>query len=105
MGVHVGDVGRVVTVGQDPAVDGRVQRDHPVPEHVGEARDLLGGDDRKAGIGEHLGGPARADELPTQLDQRPAEVDHAGLVVGRQQGSANRGGVVVGAWVGDGTPG
>ena len=88
VGRHVLLVGWVVTVREDAPVDGRVEGDHPVAEHLGEPGDRLGGDHGEAGLGEHLGGAAGRHQLPTLLHQCAAELDHAGLVEGRQQRSA-----------------
>ena len=67
-------MGGVVAVREDPAVDHRMQGDHPVPEHVAEPGEFRGGGDLEAGLRDHLGRAAGADQLPAQIAQSRGEL-------------------------------
>ena len=84
--VHVGEVRLLAAVGEDPAVHLRVQRDHAVIEHLGEAGDV--------GERSSTGMPASAiavavppDDTSSQPSScKPAgEVDEPGLVADGEQ--------------------
>ena len=84
--VQVGDVGGVASVGQDGAVDARVQGLHPPVEHLrstGHRLHRRGGD---AQVVQGGGGAPTRHELPSQLGQATRERRQTGLVVHRQQG-------------------
>ena len=74
-----------VAAGQDAAVDLRVQRLHPAVEHLGEAGDLGHVADGDPGSRSSLAVPP-VDRISTPRRGQPTgEVDHAGLVVDRDQ--------------------
>ena len=66
---HVGAVLGLGRIGQQPAVDLRVQGDDAVIEDRRHARELGEIGDRRAGLGDRLGGAAAADDAPAQLVQ------------------------------------
>ena len=72
---EVGAVGGVGPVGQDPAVDLRVQRDHPVAEHLGGAGDVRDVGDGDARLGQGRGGAAARQQLPAEPVQALGERD------------------------------
>ena len=87
--LEVEPVRLLAAVGEDAAVDLRVEGDDPVVEHLGNARDLLDRHDGSSGLPDHLGGSARRDELDAQLGQPAGESVEAGLVVGGEERAAN----------------
>ena len=72
VGGEIGDVLGNVAPGEDAAVDGRVQRDHPVAEHFGEARHVLEGGDGDALVREQLGRAAAREQLEVESVRAPA---------------------------------
>ena len=87
VGGEVGLVGGVRRVGEDSAVHLRVQRDHAMVEdrRVAGHRRQLG--HRNSSIGDDgCGAPAR-HQLPTERVQPGGELDHAGLVEHREEGT------------------
>ena len=85
VGGHVVVVGRLRAVGEDAAVDLRVQRDDPMVEDRWHAGDVVDRGDRDAGVGDGLGRAARRDELDAASLELAGELDDAGLVVHREQ--------------------
>ena len=97
---HVGLVGRVRRIGEQPAVHLRVQRDDAVIEDGRQPGEVGEIGDRHAGLGDGFGGPAAADDPPPGCMQPCGELDDAGLVVhGEERGghAPNVGGAVDGA--------
>ena len=87
---HVGPVLRVRRVGEQAAVDLRVQRDHPVVEDRGHAGEVGDVGDRDAGLGDRRRGAAARHERHVELVERARELDDPGLVVDGQQGPHQR---------------
>ena len=85
-GLHVG---RDATVGQDAAVDARVQGLDPAVQHLGGPGDFLDFLDRDAGRGDLLGGGAGGNNLDACCVQALGELLQTGLVVYRDQGPAD----------------
>ena len=85
VGLQIGPMGRIVPVGQDPTVDARMKRHHPVPQHDRRTR-VVGHIHHRQPRGRDrvCGAPAR-DQFPTNLDQPRGQLDHARLVVDRDQ--------------------
>jgi hypothetical protein len=75
--LHVGEVRLLAAVGEDPAVNLRVQRHDAVVEHLGKACDLGKVPHRHAGLLDRARRAARRHELPTELVQRARELDDA----------------------------
>ena len=59
-------------VGQDAAVDPRVERLHPPVEHLGEARDGRDVGHRQPGVAQGAGGPAGRHELEPERGRGPS---------------------------------
>ena len=72
-------------VGQDAAVDDRVEGLDPAAQHLGGAGQLGHLDVVDAGLGQGRRGAAARDQLPAQVGQAPGEVLDPGLVVDGQQ--------------------
>ncbi len=77
---HGGGVMRLVTHGEQAAVDLRVQRLHPAVHDLGEAGDVGDLGHRHAGLRQHRLGAAGGQEFDAAVGQRPREVDQSGLV-------------------------
>jgi hypothetical protein len=93
-------VGRPPAVGEDPAVDPRVERLDPPVEHLGKARDGRDVGDWQAGVAKGPRGAARRNELEAEIDEAPPERVEPRLVRNREQGPpANRRGCVGGRGV------
>ena len=75
----------VVAVGQDAAMDARVQRHHSMPEHGRRAGVISRVDCRQTCGVECRGAAGAGDELPSQFHQTGGEIDQTGLVVDRDQ--------------------
>ena len=88
--VHVGLVLRVRRVGEQAAVDLRVQRDHAVVEDRRDAGELGDVGDRDAGVGDRRRGPAARHERHVELVEGARELHDPGLVVDGQQGPHQR---------------
>ncbi len=86
VGLEVGLVLGVGGVGEDPAVDLRVEGGHPVAEDRRVAGDLLGAGHGDPGLGDGRRRAPAGDERPAGVDEAAGEVDHAGLVVDGQEG-------------------
>src|ERR1019366_1261892 len=85
--VEIGSVDRVGEIGEETAMDTRVEcLDAPI-EHLGCTGDGLHGDDRDAGLHQRRGSVPRRDQLEAELVQRRRELREAGLVVDRDQGT------------------
>ncbi len=65
--LEVGHVVGVVEVGEQPAVDVRMQRDDAVPEHLWHAGDIRDLGDGQARLAQRPSGVAARHELPTEL--------------------------------------
>ncbi len=88
-------VGRAA-VGQDPAVDARVQRLDPAVEHLRAGRHRRDVCDRQAGIAQRTGRAPGRDELEPGAHESGCEWSEAGLVRDRQERAARDRNVVVG---------
>ena len=73
-------------VGEDPAVDPRMERLDPPVEHLREAGHRGDVGDRQAGLAQRPGGAAGRDELEAVGHEPRRELDEAGLVADRQEG-------------------
>ena len=86
--LEVGVVRLLAAVGEDAAVDVRVQRDHAVVEHLGKpvmsASEVTG----MPASCDRPGGAARRHELHAAAVELAGELDDAGLVVDREQRAA-----------------
>ncbi len=79
-------VGRVVALGQKPAVHPRMKGFHAPVHHFGEFGHRVDGGDRNARFADDLGGAAGGDDLaPELIHQGAGEIDHAGFVGHRHQ--------------------
>ena len=87
--LHVGDVLGVGRVGEDPAVDLRMQGDHTMAENRGEPGQLRDVGDGDTGVADGSGGTAARHQVPPQLVQGSGELDDAGLVVDGEQRSGH----------------
>ena len=85
VGLQVGHVAGHVAIGQDPAVDLRVEGLHPAAQHFGGARDLGHLQMGDAGVGQGGGGIAAGDQLPPEISQALGQLDQPFLVIDRQQ--------------------
>ena len=81
---HVIGVG---PVGEDPAVDRRVECLDPSAQHLGSAGDLGDLGDGHALVGQQRGGAPAGYDLPAEVDEATGQVDDAGLVVDGKQGA------------------
>ncbi len=87
VGVHVGPMIVERGIGEDAAVDLRMQRDHPMSEDRRHARQLDHVGDLDPGVGDRRRGAAARHELPAEFAQAERELDDAGLVEhGEQSG-------------------
>ena len=77
-------------VGQQPAVDRRMQGLHPAVEALRESGDLLDRGDRQPGVGDRAGRAAGGHQGNPGAVQQPGQLDQAGLVRHRQQGPPDR---------------
>ena len=87
VGLQVVEVLGLGSVGEDAAVDLRVQGLDPPPEHLGRAGDLGHlnvGDARLGELGRRV---AARHQLPTQIRQALGQIDQTLFVVDGQQGS------------------
>jgi hypothetical protein len=82
-------VGRDAAVGEDAAVDARVEGLDAAVQHFRGAGDFLDFLHRDAGGGDLLGGGAGGDDLDAGVVQAPRELLQTGLVVDRNQGPAD----------------
>jgi hypothetical protein len=83
VGLEVGQMFGLGTIGEDAAVDLRVERLHPAPQHFGRARDVGGLGVRDTGLGELRGRVATGDQLPPQIGETLGQLDETLLVVDR----------------------
>ena len=83
----------IAAAGEDAAVDGGMERLHPPPEQLWEARDVRDLADGEARRGEGTGGPTRRDQLDAERRKTPAERLEPGLVEHREEGAPHRTGV------------
>ena len=83
--LEVGAVRGLPAVGEQPAVDLRVQRHHSVIEHLRNAGDVVHGGDGDPGCGDGLRCSTRRHELDPEVVQLAREIDEAGLVPHREQ--------------------
>ena len=74
-----------VAPAEQSAVNPRMQRLHPAVHHLGEACELLDGNDRNAGCGERVRGAAGRDDLDPERRERAGEGDEITLVADRDQ--------------------
>jgi hypothetical protein len=88
--LHVGQVLGIGRVGEDPAVHLGMQRDDPVPEDGGHARQIRDVDHLDVCVGDGAGRPSRGDEGPAEIAEVTGEVDDAGLVVDGEQCGGHR---------------
>ena len=77
-------------VGQDPAVDSRMQRLDPAVEDLGEAGHIRDPRHRDARFGDGRRGGTRGHDLDAGRVQGCGEFCHTGLVVHRDQGALHR---------------
>ena len=78
-------------VGQDPAMDPRVERLDPPIEHLGEPGHRGDVGHRQPGVAQRPRGAAGRDQLEAAGDEPATQIDQAGLVGDRQQGAARHG--------------
>ena len=83
--LEVGDVVRVVAVGEDAAVHLRVQRDDAVAEHLRRAGDRFDGRVGNARFSQRFGGATAGHDLPPEVNETLGERGHAGLVIHREE--------------------
>ena len=88
--LEIGAMTLLGAVGEDPAVNLRVQRHNPVLEHLGRTGDVLDLRNGNTGVGNRLRGPARAHELVAQVVQTLRELRESTLVVDRQERAPKR---------------
>src|SRR5699024_5676706 len=91
--VVIGELGAVrleALVGEDPAVDARVEGLDAAVEHLGEAGDRLDLGDGDPGLADGAPRGAGGDDLDPGLGEGAGEVDDAGLVEDGEEGSADR---------------
>ena len=86
-GLEVGHVAGVRAVGEDPAVNRRMEGLDPSAQHLGGTGDLGDPGDGHALVGQQRGGAAARHDLPAEVYEPPGQVDDAGLVVDGQQGA------------------
>ena len=72
--LEVGEVGVLAAVGEEPAVDLRVQRLHPLVEHLGHPGDGLDPRDRQPGRFERGRGARRRHQLDTEVVRAAREL-------------------------------
>ncbi len=89
-GVEVVAVFRLAEVGEDRPMDHGMEGLDPAAQHLGSVGHVRHRGDRKAGLPQHPGGPARRHQLGPALDQGAGELHEPGLVPYRQQGAAHR---------------
>jgi hypothetical protein len=70
----------VVPARQNSTVNLRVERLHATTEHLGAARELRHVDHRESRLAQRTCGPARRDQLDTELRESATELDESGLV-------------------------
>ena len=71
----------VVALGEQAAVDERMERLHATVHHLGEFRDVVDGRDGNASLGDDAGRSARGDDLRSKfLGEGARELDDARLV-------------------------
>ena len=85
VGLQVGPVGGVVAISEDPAVDAGMEGHHPMAQHDRRARVVGYVHHRQARGLDHPGRARTGDQLPPQLDEPRGQLDHARLVVDRDQ--------------------
>ena len=90
LGREVGAMLGAPTVGEQTAVDARVEGLDPTVEHLRHARDGRDIGDRESRLAERLGRPAGRNELEAPLMQTAGELGDTGLVRDRQERSARR---------------
>ena len=78
-------------IGEEPAVDPRVERLDPAVEHLRGAGHRGHVGHRQAGVAQRPGGAAGRHELEPARDEPAAELHQAGLVRHRQEGAARDG--------------
>src|SRR5699024_3110770 len=86
-------------VGEDAAVDARVEGRDPAVEHLGGSGDGRDVGDRDAGVPDGAAGGAGGDDLHAVRGEGAGQLDDAGLVVDGDQGSG-QGATLCGAHVG-----
>ncbi len=91
---EIGAMRRIVEVGQDPAMDGRMKCDDTMAENRLEPRDGCDVGDVDPSIGERTGRAAARKNRPPCSTERTCELDDSGLVVhtderGRHSVNAN----------------
>src|SRR5699024_7162943 len=86
-------------VGEDAAVDARVEGLDPAVEHLGGSGDGRDVGDRDAGVPDGAAGGAGGDDLHAVRGEGAGQLDDAGLVVDGDQGSG-QGATLCGAHVG-----
>jgi hypothetical protein len=87
--VQLGSMLRVVPVGQQPPVDLRMQRHHPVTQDRGEPGQLGHVGHREPGVAQRRRRGPRGHQVPAPVGQALGEPDDTGLVVDREQGSGH----------------
>ncbi len=80
VGVHVGPMIVERGIGEDPAVDLRMERDHSMAEDRRHARQLDHVGDLDPGVGDRRRGTAARNQLPAEFAQAERELDDAGFV-------------------------
>ena len=83
-------MGVLAQVGEQPAVDVRVERLHPAVERLGEARDIADRSDGYAGGSDGAGGGPRRDDLDAGEREAACQLLEPGLVVHRDEGASHR---------------
>ena len=78
---EIGDVLGVAAIGEQPAVDLRVQRLHPAAEHLGRVGENLDARHRDFRSGDGIGRAARRHQLDTEFVQSAHETGEHRLVV------------------------
>src|SRR5262249_4370176 len=86
---HGGGVIRVVTDGEQAAMDLGMQRLHPAVHHFGEAGHLGDIERANAGVRQRLAGASSRDELDSRRRQRARELDEARLVGNGDEGASD----------------
>src|SRR6266508_915058 len=76
----------VALVGEQAAVDPRVERLHPAVEHLGEPGHVFDARHLQSCVADRGRGAAGGDERDATLGEPPREVHHTGLVVDGEQG-------------------
>ena len=85
VGLEVGEVIGITTIGQDGTVHLRMQGDHTVAEHRGETGEFGNVDHRDSGICDRSRRPTGRHQLDLEVVEGLGQFHDAGLVVDREK--------------------